>query len=86
MRKRFRGLAGRLLAVTVFAVVLAVAALAAIARAGAVSQAQLPFRCFAQIGVDHVVFGPDSFFLPKTAPIKVVMILLRRTVSENSRS
>jgi hypothetical protein len=29
-------------------------------------QPQLPFRCFAQIGVDHVVFGPDSFFLPNT--------------------
>ena len=32
----------------------------------AVSQPQLPFRCFAQVGVDHVVFGPDSFFLPDT--------------------
>jgi hypothetical protein len=32
----------------------------------AASQQQLPFRCFAQVGVDHVVFGPDSFFLPKT--------------------
>src|SRR5215467_14038988 len=32
----------------------------------AVSQPQLPFRCFAQVGVDHVVFGPDSFFLPNT--------------------
>jgi hypothetical protein len=43
------------------------AALAAFATtAGAVSQPQLPFRCFAQVGVDHVVFGPDSFFLPKT--------------------
>jgi hypothetical protein len=31
-----------------------------------VSQPQLPFRCFAQVGVDHVVFGPDSFFLPNT--------------------
>src|SRR5262249_31562085 len=30
------------------------------------SQPQLPFRCFAQVGVDHVVFGPDSFFLPNT--------------------
>jgi hypothetical protein len=36
------------------------------ATALAVSQPQLPFRCFAQIGVDHVVFGPDSFFLPNT--------------------
>jgi hypothetical protein len=43
------------------------AAVAAFATtAGAVSQAQLPFRCFAQVGVDHVVFGPDSFFLPNT--------------------
>jgi hypothetical protein len=43
------------------------AALAAFATtAGAASQSQLPFRCFAQVGVDHVVFGPDSFFLPKT--------------------
>src|ERR1700746_2942244 len=32
----------------------------------AVSQAQLPFRCFAQTDVVHVVFGPQSFFLPKT--------------------
>jgi hypothetical protein len=32
----------------------------------AASQPQLPFRCFAQVGVDHVVFGPDSFFLPDT--------------------
>src|SRR5262245_33645044 len=32
----------------------------------AASQPQLPFRCFAQVGVDHVVFGPDSFFLPNT--------------------
>jgi hypothetical protein len=36
------------------------------ATALAVSQPQLPFRCFAQVGVDHVVFGPDSFFLPNT--------------------
>jgi hypothetical protein len=32
----------------------------------AASQQQLPFRCFSQVDVDHVVFGPDSFFLPKT--------------------
>jgi hypothetical protein len=32
----------------------------------AASQPQLPFRCFAQVGVDHVVFGPDSFFVPDT--------------------
>jgi hypothetical protein len=36
------------------------------ATARAASQPLLPFRCFAQVGVDHVVFGPDSFFLPKT--------------------
>jgi hypothetical protein len=36
------------------------------AAALAASQPQLPFRCFAQVGVDHVVFGPESFFLPKT--------------------
>jgi hypothetical protein len=52
----------------------AVAALTAVAavvaalpsNAHAASQPQLPFRCFAQVGVDHVVFGPESFFLPKT--------------------
>ena len=44
----------------------AVALLALPATALAVSQPQLPFRCFAQVGVDHVVFGPDSFFLPNT--------------------
>src|SRR5215471_13222487 len=44
----------------------AVALLAVPAAAQAVSQPQLPFRCFAQVGVDHVVFGPDSFFLPTT--------------------
>jgi hypothetical protein len=32
----------------------------------AVSQPQLPFRCFAQTDVVHVVFGPQSFFLPNT--------------------
>ena len=44
------------------AVVVALAALPA--AAVAVSQPQLPFRCFAQVGVDHVVFGPDSFSCP----------------------
>jgi len=28
----------------------------------AASQPLVPARCFAQAGVDHVVFGPDSFF------------------------
>src|SRR5215831_7444240 len=46
--------------------VAALALLALPATALAVSQPQLPFRCFAQVGVDHVVFGPDSFFLPDT--------------------
>src|SRR5215472_14402093 len=46
--------------------VAALALLALPAAALAVSQPQLPFRCFAQVGVDHVVFGPDSFFLPTT--------------------
>ena len=32
----------------------------------AASQPQLPARCFAQLDVVHVVFGPQSFFLPKT--------------------
>jgi hypothetical protein len=36
------------------------------ASAQAASQPQLPFRCFAQAGTDHVVFGPESFFLPPT--------------------
>jgi hypothetical protein len=42
----------------------AVSVLAATARAA--SPPLLPFRCFAQVGVDHVVFGPESFFLPNT--------------------
>jgi len=42
------------------------AALSGSGTAAAASQPQLPFRCFAQVGVDHVVFGPDSFFLPPT--------------------
>jgi hypothetical protein len=32
----------------------------------AASQPFVPGRCFAQVGVDHVVFGPLSFFLPRT--------------------
>jgi hypothetical protein len=34
--------------------------------AHAASQPHLPARCFAQVDVVHVVFGPESFFLPKT--------------------
>ena len=53
--------------VALTAVLAAAAALWALpATALAVSQPQLPFRCFAQVGVEHVVFGPDSFFLPNT--------------------
>jgi hypothetical protein len=43
-----------------------VTALALPVTAQAASQPLLPFRCFAQVGVDHVVFGPDSFFEPAT--------------------
>jgi hypothetical protein len=52
----------------VFASVLAsaVALVALPVSATAASQPLLPFRCFAQVGVDHVVFGPDSFFEPGT--------------------
>ena len=32
----------------------------------AASQPLAPARCFAQAGVDHIVFGPDSFFEPVT--------------------
>jgi hypothetical protein len=57
------GLAPRAVAVLVTPLIaLAVTAVPALAA----SQPQLPFRCFAQTGVDHVVFGPDSFFLPST--------------------
>jgi hypothetical protein len=57
--------AKRSVGLTVIAAV-AVALAGLPATASAVSQPQLPFRCFAQVGVDHVVFGPDSFFLPST--------------------
>ena len=55
---------GAIVLTAVAASIVALSALAADARA--VSQPLLPFRCFAQVGVDHVVFGPESFFLPKT--------------------
>ena len=56
-------------------IVRAIALTAVLAPAGAVSalhpgtalaasQPLAPARCFAQVGVDHVVFGPDSFFEP----------------------
>src|SRR5215475_9320152 len=65
-RRLLRSGSGRLRMIV--AVSAPIAALAVLVPTGATaaSQAQLPFRCFAQTGVDHVVFGPDSFFLPKT--------------------
>src|SRR5215469_5138526 len=51
-------------AALVIAFTILASGLAATARAA--SQPLLPFRCFAQVGVDHVVFGPESFFLPNT--------------------
>ena len=53
-------------AVILTSVLAAAATLWVPGAAVAASQPQLPFRCFAQVGVDHVVFGPDSFFLPNT--------------------
>jgi len=64
-RRISRGVTAR--AVVLTSLLAAAAALLALpATALAASQPQLPFRCFAQVGVDHVVFGPDSFFLPNT--------------------
>jgi hypothetical protein len=60
-------------AVTVGAMALAVGigpvAASTLLRPGtalAASQPLAPGRCFAQVGVDHVVFGPLSVILPKT--------------------
>jgi hypothetical protein len=55
---------GAATAVLVVAFAAGLSVLAASARAA--SQPLLPFRCFAQVAVDHVVFGPESFFLPNT--------------------
>ena len=67
MHKRLRGVTARALALAALSGSGLLAALTASApSASAASQPQLPFRCFAPVGVDHVVFGPDSFFLPKT--------------------
>src|SRR5262249_36474817 len=65
----FRAIARRpavVLETALAAVLASVVVLSAPATAHAVSQPLLPFRCFAQVDVDHVVFGPDSFFLPNT--------------------
>jgi hypothetical protein len=64
-RPIFRSITARAVAV-ISVLASAVALLALPATAQAASQPLLPFRCFAQVGVDHVVFGPDSFFLPNT--------------------
>jgi len=63
-----RPISGRVTApaVALMSVLASAAALSVAGTAVAASQPQLPFRCFAQVGVDHVVFGPDSFFLPNT--------------------
>jgi hypothetical protein len=53
-----------LAAVVLVAAAAALSGFASSARAA--TQPQLPFRCFAPVSVDHVVFGPDSFFLPNT--------------------
>jgi hypothetical protein len=64
-RPVFCGFTARALALTpVLAAAVALGVLPGTALAA--SQPQLPFRCFAQVGVDHVIFGPDSFFLPNT--------------------
>jgi hypothetical protein len=56
--------AGAVVLTAVLALAVALSVMPATAQAA--SQQHLPFRCFAQVGVDHVVFGPDSFFLPNT--------------------
>jgi hypothetical protein len=65
-RPRSRSFAARAAVLSVAMLAPAAALLALPSTARAASQPQLPFRCFAQVGVDHVVFGPDSFFLPTT--------------------
>lgn len=64
-RRLSRGVSPRGVALTAV-LALAVALSVRPSTARAASQQHLPFRCFAQVGVDHVVFGPDSFFLPNT--------------------
>ena len=67
MKSRLKGPRARVTSLTLFVMVAAAATLAAFAAtAHAATQPQLPFRCFAQVDVTHVVFGPDSFFLPNT--------------------
>src|SRR5215471_7788233 len=74
LKQLSRNVLGRLIsrsvtagAVALTAVLASAVALSVVpATALAASQPLLPFRCFAQVGVDHVVFGPDSFFLHNT--------------------
>ena len=56
---RMMALTAAIAAAAATSVLLAGSALAA-------SQPLVPARCFAQVGVDHVVFGPESFFEPNT--------------------
>src|SRR5215831_6521560 len=67
MRNRLKGRRARVAPLTVIVMAVAAAIASAFATsAHAATQPQLPFRCFAQVDVAHVVFGPDSFFLPNT--------------------
>src|SRR5215471_16306580 len=64
-RRASRRVVWSMVAVTVVLVSAGVLSVLA-TTAQAASQPKLPFRCFAQVDVDHVVFGPESFFLPNT--------------------
>jgi len=65
-RSIWRAVSVRAIALT--AAIAAAAATSALqpGAALAASQPLVPARCFAQVGVDHVVFGPQSFFEPNT--------------------
>ncbi len=55
-------------AMTLTAAIAAAGATSVLLAGGALAASQplVPARCFAQVRVDHVVFGPDSFFEPNT--------------------
>jgi hypothetical protein len=67
-----QGRSGPPVAIPRLLVLLAAAAVAAgllalgAVGARAADRPQLPFRCFAPVDVQHVVFGPESFFEPTT--------------------